>query len=162
MLIRLSDSMTRWWHLTPDHTPPVSDLSTSGHTRGPDRWMIQPKPQPHLSHWLQNVTSVFGFCSLVSLVSSYLAVRREKQETHREQNYSLGTLRIVYGLDSEKTVCRVCRLLCWGFDKSLGQFSHNQCQISQMLSHPFPAHISHHWPEAWTRTVGGKNTFPLQ
>ena len=131
----------------------------------PDLWMIRPKPRRHLSYRLQNVTSALGV--LFSSVFRF-ASQSEKRNKNRIVNKIVISRNFVdclqwwYGSDSEKNPGRVWRL-CLGSDKSFEQFSHNHCQVSQMLSHPCLAQICLNWPVAWTRTERRvKNDFPLQ
>jgi len=141
--------------LTHDYTPTRPESGTGTETlSAPDLWMIRPKPRRHLSYRLQNVTSALGV--LFSTVFRF-ASQSEKRNKNRIVNKIVISRNFVdclqwwYGSDSEKNRGRVWRL-CWGSDKSFEQFSHNHCQVSQMLSHSCLAQISLNWPVAWTRT----------
>ena len=165
---RLCDPMMTWHLIIPRSAP---GLNTSGPSQGPPGqrhcqcqtwWMIQPEPRRHLSYRLQNVTSALGV--LFPRVFRF-ASQRDERNKKRIVNKIVISRNIVdclqwwYGSDSEKNRGRVWRL-CRGSDKSFEQFSHNHCQISQMLSHPCQGSISHNWPVAWTRQREEKKWFP--
>ena len=122
--------------------------------------MIQPKPRRHLSYRLQNVTSALGV--LFPSVFRFASQRDERNKKRIVNKIVIS--RIVYSDDDMARVQRKNRgrvwRLCGGSDKSFEQFSHNHCQISQMLSHHCHGSISHNWPVAWTRQREEKKWFP--